>query len=176
MPGVVAVIGTGYVGLTTGACLARLGHTVTCTDVDVAKIDQLSKGDIPIFEVGLPELVAEGISSGRLRFTADPKSAVADCEFAFLCVPTPQGPTGSPDLSFIESAARSIADDLPYGAVVINKSTVPVGSTRVAEQVMGRPDVKVVSNPEFLREGSAIQDFLSPDRIVVGSDDQSAAI
>ena len=172
----IAVIGTGYVGLTTGACFAHMGHKVVCADIDPAKVDSLSKGVIPIVELGLQDLVAEGIGGGRLSFVLGAANAAKDCEIAFLCVPTPQGDDGSADLSYIEAAAREIGPVLPYEAVVVNKSTVPVGSAKVVERVLGRPDVKVVSNPEFLREGSAVQDFLKPDRVVVGCDDQSAAL
>src|SRR5215207_167528 len=172
----IAIVGTGYVGLTTGACFAHLGHEVVCADVDADKIDRLSRGEIPIVEHGLDRLVEEGLRSGRLRFVVGAAQAVVDCDIAFLCVPTPQGDDGSADLSYIEQAAREIAAALPYESVVVNKSTVPVGSARVVERVLDRPDVKVVSNPEFLREGSAVQDFLKPDRIVVGSTDQAAAI
>jgi UDPglucose 6-dehydrogenase len=172
----IAIIGTGYVGLTTGACFAHLGHEVMCADVDPDKLARLSRGEIPIVEHGLDRLVEEGLRSGRLRFVLGAANAVRDCDIAFLCVPTPQGDDGSADLSYIEAAAREISEHLPYESVVVNKSTVPVGSTRVVERVLDRPDVKVVSNPEFLREGSAVQDFLNPDRIVVGSDDQAAAI
>ena len=140
------------------------------------KIARLSAGEIPIVEHGLDRLVEEGLRSGRLKFVLGAANAVKDCEIAFLCVPTPQGDDGSADLSYIESAAREISAHLPYESVVVNKSTVPVGSARVVERVLDRPDVKVVSNPEFLREGSAVQDFLKPDRIVVGSTDQAAAI
>jgi UDPglucose 6-dehydrogenase len=172
----IAIVGTGYVGLTTGACFAHLGHEVVCADVDADKVARLTAGEIPIVEHGLDRLVEEGLRSGRLRFVLGAANAVRDCEIAFLCVPTPQGDDGSADLSYIESAAREISAHLPYESVVVNKSTVPVGSARVVERVLDRPDVKVVSNPEFLREGSAVQDFLKPDRIVVGSTDQSAAI
>jgi UDPglucose 6-dehydrogenase len=172
----IAIIGTGYVGLTTGACFAHLGHEVVCADVDPDKVARLSAGEVPIVEHGLDRLVEEGLRSGRLTFVLGAAKAVTDCEIAFLCVPTPQGEDGSADLSYIESAAREISAHLPYESVVVNKSTVPVGSARVVERVLDRPDVKVVSNPEFLREGSAVQDFLKPDRIVVGSTDQAAAI
>ncbi len=172
----IAIVGTGYVGLTTGACFAHLGHEVVCADVDADKVAQLSRGEVPIVEHGLDRLVEEGLRSGRLRFVVGAANAVKDCDIAFLCVPTPQGEDGSADLSYIEAAAREISEHLPYESVVVNKSTVPVGSTRVVERVLDRPDVKVVSNPEFLREGSAVQDFLKPDRIVVGSTDQAAAI
>jgi UDPglucose 6-dehydrogenase len=172
----IAVIGTGYVGLTTGACLAHLGHDVVCADIDPGKVDQLGRGEVPILEDGLDELVREGIDGGRLTFVLGAANAAADCEFAYLCVPTPQGDDGSADLSYIETAAREIGAALPPESVVINKSTVPVGSTRVVERALGRADVFVVSNPEFLREGSAVHDFLHPDRIVIGADDQSAAV
>jgi UDPglucose 6-dehydrogenase len=172
----VAVIGTGYVGLTTGACLAHLGHTVVCADIDANKIAKLRDGIIPIVELGLAELVTEGMASGRLSFVVGSVEAAKNCEVAFLCVPTPQGEDGSADLSYVQRASEEISAALPFEAIVVNKSTVPVGSTKVVEKALKRPDVKVVSNPEFLREGSAVQDFLKPDRVVVGSDDQAAAM
>ena len=172
----IAVIGTGYVGLSSGACFAHLGHVVTCVDVVQLKIDNLNKGILPIVETGLEELVAEGVAAGKLIFTTDVVSAVKDADVVFLCVPTPEGADGSADLSYIQTAARTLSPLLRSGAVVVNKSTVPVGSTKVVERELKRPDIAVVSNPEFLREGSAIQDFLHPDRVVVGSDNQEAAI
>ncbi|MGH9086083.1 MAG: nucleotide sugar dehydrogenase [Acidimicrobiales bacterium] len=172
----IAVIGTGYVGLTTGACFAHVGHDVVCADIDPDKVARLQRGEIPILEAGLDNLVREGIDGGRLTFVMGAATAAADCEFAYLCVPTPQAPDGSADLSYIEDAAREIGPVLPSEAIVVNKSTVPVGSTRVVERALGRSDVSVVSNPEFLREGSAIHDFLHPDRIVIGAEDQAAAV
>ena len=172
----IAIIGTGYVGLTTGACLAHLGHQVVCADVDPEKIAKLQNGVIPIVELGLAELVAEGVAAGRLSFVVGSVEAAKSCDIAFLCVPTPQGEDGSADLSYVQRAAEEIAAVLPFEAIVVNKSTVPVGSTKVVERALKRPDVKVVSNPEFLREGSAVQDFLKPDRVVVGSEDQAAAM
>lgn len=172
----IAVIGTGYVGLSSGACFAHLGHVVTCVDVVQLKIDNLNKGILPIVETGLEELVAEGVAAGKLSFTTDVASAVKNADVVFLCVPTPEGADGSADLSYIQTAARTLSPLLRSGAVVVNKSTVPVGSTKVVERELKRPDIAVVSNPEFLREGSAIQDFLHPDRVVVGSDNQEAAI
>jgi UDPglucose 6-dehydrogenase len=172
----IAVIGTGYVGLSSGACFARLGHVVTCVDVVQLKIDNLNQGILPIVETGLEELVAEGVAAGKLIFTTDVVSAVKNADVVFLCVPTPEGADGSADLSYIQTAARTLSPLLRSGAIVVNKSTVPVGSTKVVERELKRPDVSVVSNPEFLREGSAIQDFLHPDRVVVGSDNQEAAI
>ena len=172
----IAVVGTGYVGLTTGACLAHLGHTVVCADIDADKIAKLRDGIIPIVELGLAELVTEGMASGRLSFVVGSAEAAKNCDIAFLCVPTPQGEDGSADLSYVQRAAEEISAVLSFEAIVVNKSTVPVGSTKVVEKALKRPDVKVVSNPEFLREGSAVQDFLKPDRVVVGSDDQAAAM
>jgi UDPglucose 6-dehydrogenase len=172
----IAVIGTGYVGLTTGSCFAHLGHHVTCVDIDREKIASLSAGKIPILEDGLDELVRDGLASGELSFSTDAATAVMAAEFIFLCVPTPQGSNGEADLSYVESAARHIAPHLRRDSVVVNKSTVPVGSTRVVETAMRRSDVHVVSNPEFLREGTAVHDFLKPDRVVVGGDNQAAAL
>lgn len=172
----IAIIGTGYVGLTTGACFSHLGHDVVCADIDEAKVAGLRAGEIPIVEKGLDRLVDEGLRSGTLRFVVGAAEASKDAEFHYLCVPTPQGPDGSADLSYLETAASEISQVLPHGSVVVNKSTVPVGSTRVVAKVLGRSDVAVVSNPEFLREGTAVNDFLQPDRVVIGSQDQEAAI
>jgi len=164
------------VGLSSGACFAHLGHRVFCVDVLQEKIDDLNKGIMPIVETGLKELVAEGVTSGLLTFSTDAASAVVNADVIFLCVPTPEGADGSADLSYIQIAAKTLSPLIRSGAIVVNKSTVPVGSTKVVERELKRPDVAVVSNPEFLREGSAIQDFLHPDRIVVGSDNLEAAI
>ena len=172
----IAVIGTGYVGLTTGACFAHIGHDVVCADIDAEKVARLEKGDIPILEPGLDEIVFSAVNEGRLRFVVGAAEAAKDCEFAYLCVPTPQDDDGSADLTYVEAAAREIAPVLPSEAVVVNKSTVPVGSTHVVEKAMQRPDVKVVSNPEFLREGSAVHDFLHPDRVVIGTEDRATAV
>ncbi|WP_374727356.1 UDP-glucose dehydrogenase family protein [Haloactinomyces albus] len=171
----IVVVGTGYVGLTTGACLASLGHRVVCSDVDAAKIRRLSRASVDILEPGLEELVRDGLDSGRLTFVVASASVVAEAEMVFLCVPTPMGADGGADLAAVESVTREIRDQLPHGCVLVMKSTVPVGtSARIAELVR-RSDVAVVSNPEFLREGSAVRDFLRPDRIVVGSAGQDAA-
>jgi UDPglucose 6-dehydrogenase len=171
----IAVIGAGYVGLTTAACFAELGHHVVCADVLPERVEALSRGEVPILEAGLPELVRSGLEAGRLSFVVGAAAAAKDCEFAYLCVPTPQAPDGSADLSFIRAAAAEIGPVLPQESVVVSKSTVPVGSTRVVEEALGRDDVGVVSNPEFLREGSAVHDFLNPDRIVIGAEDQATA-
>jgi UDPglucose 6-dehydrogenase len=166
------VMGAGYVGLSSAACFSHLGHEVWCVDINAARINAILAGDMPIIEDGLPALVDAGIRKGSLRFTTDLTEAADSAEVVFLCVPTPQGVDGSADLSFVQAAARSLAGLLQPGAVVVNKSTVPVGSTKIVEQELQRPDVFVVSNPEFLREGTAIYDFLHPDRIVVGADDR----
>ncbi len=172
----IAVIGTGYVGLTTGACFAHLGHDVICADIDEDKIARLQDGQIPIVEEGLDRVVAEALASGKIRFVIGATNASEVAEFHYLCVPTPQGSDGSADLSYLEAAAAEIGPSLPANSVVVNKSTVPVGSTEVVAKHLHRPDVSVVSNPEFLREGTAVQDFLHPDRVVIGASDQEAAI
>jgi UDPglucose 6-dehydrogenase len=171
----VAVIGVGYVGLPTAATLAHLGHRVTCGDADPRKVEMLQRGDVPIVEEHLEELVREGQAAGNLHFVLGAAAAVGGAEFVFLCVPTPQGDDGSADLSYVEAVAAEISPNLAPGTVIVNKSTVPVGSTLVVERVLGRTDVQVVSNPEFLREGTAVADSLHPERIVVGADDQAAA-
>ena len=171
----VAVIGVGYVGLPTAATLAHLGHKVTCGDADPRKVEMLQRGEVPIVEEHLEDLVREGQRAGNLRFVLGATAAIADAEFVFLCVPTPQGDDGSADLSYVEAVAAEISPHLTPGTIIVNKSTVPVGSTLVVERVLGRTDVQVVSNPEFLREGTAVPDSLHPERIVVGADDQAAA-
>ena len=172
---VLGVVGVGYVGLTTGACLAALGHRVVCGDIDAERIERLRAGVIPIVEEGLAPLVADGIASGRLTFVVGATEVARQASIVFLCVPTPQDDDGSADLSYVQAAAAEIAPVLAAGSVVVNKSTVPVGSTHVVSAVLRRGDVAVVSNPEFLREGTAVHDFLHPDRVVVGSADRAAA-
>jgi UDPglucose 6-dehydrogenase len=171
----VAVIGAGYVGLPTAATLAHFGHRVVLAERDQARLAALRSGRMPIVEAGLDDLVAEGVAAGALRFTDSAVEAVAGAQFVFLCVPTPQADDGSADLSYVEAAAKEVGSLLEPGAIVVNKSTVPVGSASLVERVIGRPDVRVVSNPEFLREGTAVRDSLHPDRLVVGGDDTQAA-
>jgi UDPglucose 6-dehydrogenase len=171
----IAVIGTGYVGLTTGACFAHLGHRVICADVVAEKVEGLQRGEIPIFEAQLERIVRAGLDAGNLSFVLGSENAVAEADFVYLCVPTPQSADGSVDLTYLETAAAEISANLKPGTVVVNKSTVPVGSTLLVEQALGRSDVSVVSNPEFLREGTAVDDFLNPDRVVIGAADQAAA-
>ena len=171
----IAVIGVGYVGLTTSACFSSLGHQVVAADIDQIKIDALNRGRCPIVEVGLEELLNEGIAKGKLAFVTDNLRAISDAEFIFICLPTPQGKDGVADTTVVESVAEEISKSINTNAVIVTKSTVPVGSTSVIEQKLQRSDVYVVSNPEFLREGSAVFDFMNPDRIVIGSQSESAA-
>lgn len=170
----VAVIGTGYVGLATGACLSSLGHHVVCADVDAAKIKKLRNGVIPIVEEGLDSLVETGIGNGRLRFTTDVLEAAGGADVIFLCLPTPQGDDGSADLSYVEAVVDQVAPCLRPDSVLVNKSTVPVGTADSVRSRMGRDDVSVVSNPEFLRQGTAVNDFLHPSRVVIGGDSREA--
>src|SRR5205807_3106968 len=175
----VAVIGAGYVGLTTAACLADLGNDVTVVDIDREKIAQLQKGHVPFYEPGLTELVQRNAEGRRLRFTTSYRDAVPGAEYAIIAVSTPEGEGGEADLSYVEAAAGSIADCMDGPLVVVNKSTVPplTGDmvSRVLRKRSSKHEAHVVSNPEFLREGSAIQDFMHPDRVVVGSHDRAAA-
>ncbi|WP_425342070.1 UDP-glucose dehydrogenase family protein [Amycolatopsis coloradensis] len=162
------VIGAGYVGLTSAACFTHLGHQVACVDNNRSKVDTLRRGEVTIVEPGLTELVRNGLSSGRLRFTTTPDE-LSDVDFVFLCLPTPEGKDGAADVRVLEEVVATLPGLLRSGCVVVTKSTVPVGTgTRLAE-LLGRPDLPVVSNPEFLREGHAVEDFLKPDRIVLGS-------
>jgi len=176
----VAVVGAGYVGLTTAACFARLGHDVRCADINAERVARLAKGEIPILEEGLPGLVAEGLAIQRLKFVVGASDAVRGAEFVFLCVGTPQSDDGSADLSAMEAVAREIAPLLQPDAVVVNKSTVPVGTTRLVARWLAESgvthDSRVASNPEFLREGTAVRDFLQPQRIVIGCDDATVAV
>jgi UDPglucose 6-dehydrogenase len=166
----------GLCGLTTGACFAHLGHDVVCADVVPEKIERLNRGEIPIVEAGSRTWSPMDCARVACDFVLGAVTAVADAEFVYLWCPRPRASTARPTCTYLEAAAAEIRDHLEEGAVVVNKSTVPVGSTKVVERVLRRPDVAVVSNPEFLREGTAVHDFLHPDRIVVGSDDQGAAI
>jgi len=178
----ICVIGTGYVGLVTGTCLADMGNQVTCVDIVEEKINRLKKGELPIYEPGLEEMVERNMHTGRLRFTTSYSEGLDNSEFIFIAVNTPTGShQGGADMRYVESAARSIAEGLDHSAIVINKSTVPVGSgdvvSRVIRKNLKRTDVSfsVVSNPEFLREGSAVFDFQNPDRVVLGSSEPEAA-
>ena len=170
----ISVIGAGYVGLTTSACLAHLGHEVICVDIDQEKIRQLKQGKIPIHETGLPEVVQTGISNRCLQFVVGAKDAVASSEFVFLCLPTPQEEDGRADVDALLSVVNQIGEVVSPGTIIVNKSTVPVGTNTTLATAIRRDDVSVVSNPEFLREGAAVTDFLQPDRIVIGANDSKA--
>jgi len=173
----ITMIGTGYVGLVSGACFADVGNTVLCLDVDERKIDMLNAGRLPIFEPGLDALVAQNMAAGRMRFTASYDEAVAHADVIFLCVGTPPDEDGRADLTHVLSAARSIGQRMQRPVIVVNKSTAPVGTADRVNGVIARElaardvriDFSVVSNPEFLKEGAAIEDFMRPDRIIVGS-------
>ncbi|WP_338449657.1 UDP-glucose/GDP-mannose dehydrogenase family protein [Niallia oryzisoli] len=175
----ITITGTGYVGLVTGVCLSDVGHQITCYDIDQEKIDLLNSGKSPIYEPGLDELIQKNIAIGRLLFTADVKEAYSDADSIFIAVGTPPNDDGSANLSYIESAAIDIAKYITKDCIVVTKSTVPVGTNEhigriIQEQLPADLKVKIVSNPEFLREGSAIHDTFNGDRIVIGSDDQEA--
>lgn len=176
----ICVIGVGYVGLVTGTCFADQGHQVTCIDVDKDRIAKLHKGVMPIYEPGLEEIVRRNAQAGRLTFTTNYKEGLMESEFAFIAVNTPQGSGGEADLQYVRVAAKSIAKAMEHSMIIVNKSTVPIGTGDWVADIVRRHqpepiDFSVVSNPEFLREGSAINDFMSPDRIVLGSLNPEAA-
>ncbi len=175
------VIGTGYVGLVTGTCFADMGHQVVCLDIDEARINGLKQGILPIYEPGLEQLVEQNISAGRLAFTTSYAEALQDADFAFIAVGTPSNDNGEADMHYVRMAVSSIAENLDHPIIIVNKSTVPVGTgDLVANMIIDQngdtsPQFSVVSNPEFLREGSAINDFMNPDRVVLGSTNREAA-
>ena len=176
----VCVIGSGYVGLVTGSCLAEIGHTVICVDSDERKIEMLRGGTIPIFEPGLEEVVARNSTEGRLRFSQSIPDGMQGAQIVFICVGTPSTASGEADLSFVEAVSTAVAHELADYTVIVEKSTVPVRTGERVKQTITRNNVNnvefdVVSNPEFLREGSAMDDFLAPDRIVVGAETERAA-
>lgn len=175
----IAVIGTGYVGLVTGACFAEFGVEVTCVDVDRQKIDKLNQGIIPIYEPGLDKIVEKNVKAGRLHFTTEIKTAVEHALVIFLAVGTPPKEDGSPDMSYYQQAAKDVAEAMNGYKVLVTKSTVPVGTGKwlqdfVSENLKVRTKFGVASNPEFLREGAAIEDFMRPDRVVIGSNEEDA--
>lgn len=175
----ISIIGSGYVGLVTGACFADVGHNVICVDNDPRKIEALQAGKIPIYEPGLEEVIHRNVSAHRLRFTGSTKDGVDNSQIVFIAVPTPQQPDGSVDLSFIEKVARDIADVLSGYRVIVDKSTVPVKTGEKVAETIKRynrhgAEFDVVSNPEFLREGCAVSDLMNPDRIVIGAQSEHA--
>lgn len=170
----IGMIGTGYVGLVSGTCFAEFGHHIVCVDKDAAKIERLKKGEIPIFEPGLADLLKRQIDAGRITFTTDTAEGVADCDAVFIAVGTPSRRFGrDADLSYVYAAAKEVAENLQGYTVIVNKSTVPVGTglevERIIRDTAPNADFDVASNPEFLREGAAIDDFMRPDRVVVGT-------
>ena len=171
----VAVIGAGYVGLTTAACLAHIGHDVTCADIDETKIAQLNNGEIPIHEARLLELVQEGVSKRLLKFVVGAQQAVTTSDFVFLCLPTPQGEEGRADIGALLEVVDEISEIIAPQTIIITKSTVPIGTNASIQATIQRDDVSIVSNPEFLREGVAVTDFLQPDRIVIGASDREVS-
>lgn len=173
----IAVVGTGYVGLVTGTCLAETGNSVTCVDINQEKVDKMKQGQIPIYEPGLDILFHRNIAQERLKFTTDLSEAIKDAKIIFLALPTPPGADGSADLSFVLGAAKDIAALVTDYKVVVTKSTVPVGTADKVKKVFAENtaiEVDVVSNPEFLREGVAVDDFMKPDRVVVGTSSEKA--
>ena len=176
----ITVIGVGYVGLVTGTCFADLGNRVCCLDIDQDRIKTLQEGGIPIYEPGLEEMVRRNVNAGRLTFTTDYAEALAEAEFVFIAVGTPEGVDGEADLKYVRAAAESIARHMDHPLIIVNKSTVPVGTGDWVADIISahQPEpieFAVVSNPEFLREGSAILDFMNPDRVVLGSLNREAA-
>ena len=176
----IAIVGTGYVGLVTGACFADFGNQVTCVDADAEKIDSLKAGRIPFYEFGLEELIERNVRENRLRFSTDLASAIQKNDVIFVCVGTPRGSDGEADLQYVFQVARVIATHINGYKVIVQKSTVPVGTGArvrdlIHEQRNGNHDFDVASNPEFLREGSAVEDFMRPDRVVIGTWEQKPA-
>lgn len=175
----VAVVGTGYVGLVTGVCLADVGHSVVCIDNDLAKVAELRSGNTPIFEPGLADVLKRTIGAGRIHFTSDLAEGVADAAVVFLALPTPPREDGSADLSAVLAVAKLLGGmQRPDGQIIVDKSTVPVGTSEKVTEVMkksGAHNPIVISNPEFLREGFAVDDFMHPERIVIGTDNEEAA-
>ena len=169
----ICVIGTGYVGLVTGVCLADTGNEVIGYDIDEGKIELLKRGEVPIYEQSLKEMLIRNLQSKRLFFTSEPKAALTDREIVFIAVGTPSKKDGSPDLKYLWSAVRDIKKFSKHGTIVVVKSTVPVGTSDIVQKKLGK-NFKVLSNPEFLKEGTAVEDFMRPDRVVIGGDDEGA--
>ncbi|MFM8917354.1 MAG: nucleotide sugar dehydrogenase, partial [Bacteroidota bacterium] len=173
----IAVVGTGYVGLVTGTCFAEMGNQVICVDIDAQKVEAMKQGRIPIYEPHLDVLFERNIKQGRLSFTTDLESAVKPAQIIFLALPTPPGEDGSADLSYVLGVASKLGSIIDSYKVVVNKSTVPVGTAEKVSNAIAatcKSEFDVVSNPEFLREGFAVDDFMKPDRVVIGTDSEKA--
>jgi UDPglucose 6-dehydrogenase len=173
----IAVVGTGYVGLVSGTCFAETGNTVTCIDIDKSKVDKLSNGEITIYEPGLEKIFLRNLKEGRLKFTTNLAEGVADAKIIFLALPTPPGEDGSADLKYVLGVAKDLGNILTDYKVIVDKSTVPVGTAdkvHAAIAANAKVEFDVVSNPEFLREGVAVDDFMKPDRVVIGTSSERA--
>jgi UDPglucose 6-dehydrogenase len=170
----VTMVGTGYVGLVSGVCFAETGNDVTCLDIDINKVEQLRAGRVPIFEPGLEEMLIRNRDAGRLTFTSDVAAAISDADVIFIAVGTPSRPDGGADLSQVDTVALAVREHATREVVLVNKSTVPVGTNARVRRLVegGRAPIHVVSNPEFLKEGDAINDFMRPDRVVLGCDER----
>ena len=174
----IAVVGTGYVGLVTGTCFAETGNDVICVDIDANKVERMKKGEVPIYEPYLDTVFERNIRQGRLSFTTDLKAAIADAEIIFLALPTPPGEDGSADLSYVLGVAEELGHIITDYKVIVDKSTVPVGTAELVRQAVAKNakvEFDIVSNPEFLREGFAVEDFMKPDRVVIGTSSDRAA-
>ena len=173
----ICVVGSGYVGLVAGACFADVGNTVVCADIDARKIEMLKRNELPIYEPGLDEIVIRNQADGRLSFTTDVAAAIRQSRVVFIAVGTPMTDEGAADLKYVEAVAQTIGDNLTDFKVIVDKSTVPVGTADLVTRIIASrttAEFAVVSNPEFLKEGVAVSDFLRPDRVVIGTDDARA--
>jgi UDPglucose 6-dehydrogenase len=172
----ITVLGTGYVGLVTGTCLSDSGNHVTCIDIDAAKVARLTQGEVPFYEPGLEAMISHNVKAQRLTFSTDVASAIASCDVAFVAVGTPQGEDGASDMQYVYNVVKTVRESLTHPIVLVMKSTVPVGTADRAREILAgaRFSVEVVSNPEFLKEGAAVADFLRPERVVVGTESESA--
>ncbi len=176
----ITIVGTGYVGLVTGACFSEMGNKVYCIDIDDDKVENLQKGIIPLYEPGLEDLVSKNSENGNLLFSKKLEEGLKNSSICFIAVGTPMGEDGSADMQYVLAAAKEIGEIVSHDLIVVNKSTVPVGTANKVEEIINKElekrdvdyNINVVSNPEFLKEGAAVQDFMRPDRVIIGSDDE----